>query len=88
MDRNPTIEPRHIRPGAFVRLTRPVPALALNEGNVGVVRAALPGPADAYEVEFHRPGQDVPARALLRGMQVEPQEGPLLTKARPGAFRW
>lgn len=88
MDPHQYFEPRHIRTGAFIRLTQSIPELALNEGDIGVVRGVIPGPADAYDVEFHRINQDVPARALLLAWQIEPQEGPLLTDARVAAFHW
>ena len=88
MDLNLIFEPRHIRNGSLVRLTRSIPELALNEGQVGVVRGVLPGPADAYEVECHRLSHDVPARALLIGTQVEPQDGPIPTEDRVAAFQW
>ena len=85
---NESFQPRHVGTGSYVRLLRPIPELGLNEGYVGVVRGVLPGLADAYEVEFHRPSQDVPARALLLGTHVEAQGRPLLTEARVEAHRW
>lgn len=88
MDTIQIFEPRHIRTGSLVRLTRPIPELALTEGRVGIVRGFLPGPTDAYEVEFHRLGNHVPARTLLLGTQIEPQHGPLLTEDRVAAFQW
>ena len=66
-------EPRQVRDGSLVRLLRAIPELALKEGQVGVVRGVVPGPNYAYEVEFHRLSQDVPARTLLLGTQIEPQ---------------
>ena len=88
MQPSETFAPRRIRLDSFVRLVQPLPESGLRPGHVGVVRALLPGLADAFEVEFHRVGQDVPSRALLLTTQIELQEGPLLTDGRVTAFQW
>ena len=67
----------------FVRLVQNVPHLALNRGEVGVVRSIWFAPAAAYEVEFHQIGHDYQTRALLRADQVEVADGPLLGGMEP-----
>jgi hypothetical protein len=69
-----------IRSGTYARLLEEIPELALHAGDLGVVRAAIPGLVDAYEVEFHRLGHNTPLRALLLDRQIEPVNGPLITK--------
>src|ERR1700722_2300823 len=49
----------------FVRLTCDIPELALNRGQVGVVRGRRPTPDMVYEVEFHRIGHDYQTWAWL-----------------------
>jgi hypothetical protein len=71
---------RCIRGGKFARLLQEIPELALHAGDLGVVRAVLPGTADTYEVEFHRIGHNTPLRALLLDRQIEPVLGPLITE--------
>lgn len=66
----------------FVRLTQDIPELALNRGEVGVVRSTWFAPTVAYEVEFHPVGLDHQTRALLLAEQVQVAEGPLLASAR------
>ncbi len=61
----------------FVRLTTDIPELALNRGEIGVVRSTWFAPSVAYEVEFHQIGHDYQTRALLLPDQVEVEEGPL-----------
>lgn len=61
----------------FVRLTRDIPELCLNCGEVGVVRSTWFSPSVAYEVEFHQIGHDVQTRALLMAEQLQVEEGPL-----------
>ena len=63
----------------YVRLTQDIPELALNRGQVGVVRSEWFAPSVAYEVEFHKIGHDYQTRALLQAQQVEVEEGPLLS---------
>jgi hypothetical protein len=58
----------------FVRLTRDIPELALNRGEVGVVRSTWFAPSVAYEVEFHQAGLDHATRALLLAEQVQVEE--------------
>ena len=58
----------------FVRLTQDIPELALQRGDVGVVRSTWFAPSVAYEVEFHPPGLDHATRALLLAEQVQVQE--------------
>ena len=65
----------------FVRLTQDIPELALNRGTVGVVRSTWFAPSVAYEVEFHKIGNDYQTRALLMPEQLEVQEGSLLVGA-------
>jgi hypothetical protein len=52
----------------IVRLTQDIPELALNRGEVGVVRSTWFSPSVAYEVEFHQIGNDCHTRALLMPM--------------------
>jgi hypothetical protein len=61
----------------FVRLMTDIPELALNRGEIGVVRSTWFAPSVAYEVEFHQVGHDYQTRALLQPEQVEVDEGPL-----------
>jgi len=61
----------------YVRLTQDIPELALNRGQVGVVRSTWFHPAIAYEVEFHMVGMSSQTRALLLGDQVAVEEGSL-----------
>jgi hypothetical protein len=65
----------------YVRLTTDIPELALNRGEIGVVRSTWFAPSVAYEVEFHQIGHDYQTRVLLQAEQVEVQEGPLLDVA-------
>jgi hypothetical protein len=65
----------------FVRLTQDIPELALNRGQVGVVRSTWFAPSMAYEVEFHKIGNDYQTRALLMPEQVEVEEGSLFAPA-------
>ncbi len=62
----------------FVRLTQDIPELALQRGEVGVVRSTWFAPSMAYEVEFHPVGLDHQTRALLLAEQVEVEDGALL----------
>ncbi|HEX4055244.1 MAG TPA: DUF4926 domain-containing protein [Tepidisphaeraceae bacterium] len=61
----------------FVRLMTDIPELALNRGEIGVVRSTWFAPSVAYEVEFHQIGHDYQTRALLLPDQVEVEEGSL-----------
>lgn len=65
----------------FVRLTQDIPELALNRGQVGVVRSTWFSPSVAYEVEFHKIGHDCQTRALLMPEQVAVEEGSLFAPA-------
>ena len=65
----------------FVRLTQDIPELSLNRGQVGVVRSTWFAPSVAYEVEFHRIGNDYQTRALLMPEQVALEEGSLFSQA-------
>ena len=69
---------------AIVRLTRDVPTLWLNRGEVGVVRSTWLSPANYYEVEFRKPGQ-CPIRALLGGELLELVEPRRSVTARQGS---
>lgn len=62
----------------YVRLTSDIPELALNRGQVGVVRSLWFSPSVAYEVEFHPVGLDGQTRALLLCDQIMLQDGPML----------
>ena len=66
----------------FVRLTQDIPELSLNRGTVGVVRSTWFAPSVAYEVEFHKVGNDYQCRALLMPEQVEVEDGSLWATAR------
>ena len=61
----------------YVRLVQDIPELALNRGQVGVVRSTWFHPTVAYEVEFHLVGMSSQTRALLLGDQVAVEEGSL-----------
>ncbi|HEV2294391.1 MAG TPA: DUF4926 domain-containing protein [Tepidisphaeraceae bacterium] len=62
----------------FVRLTQDIPELALQRGEIGVVRSTWFAPSLAYEVEFHPVGlQYGETRALLLAEQVQVEDGPL-----------
>ena len=65
----------------FVRLTQDSPELALNKGEVGVVRSTWFAPSVAYEVEFHQIGHDYQTRCLLGEEQVQVEDGPLADTA-------
>ena len=58
----------------FVRLMSDIPELALQRGEVGVVRSTWFAPSVAYEVEFHPCGIDSETRALLMAEQLEVEE--------------
>ncbi len=58
----------------IVRLTQDIPELALNRGEVGVVRSTWFSPSVAYEVEFHQIGHDCQTRALLMEEQVQVED--------------
>lgn len=58
----------------FVRLTQDIPELFLSRGELGVVRSTWFAPSVAYEVEFHKIGNDYQTRALLMEQQVEVEE--------------
>jgi hypothetical protein len=75
------MRPPHI--DDFVRLTADIPELALNRGEVGVVRSTWFAPSVAYEVEFHQIGHDYQTRALLLPEQVEVEEGSLFKEKAP-----
>lgn len=61
----------------FVRLIKDIPELALQRGEIGVVRSTWFAPSMAYEVEFHPIGLSGETRALLLAEQVEVEDGPL-----------
>ncbi len=65
----------------FVRLTQDIPELALQRGEVGVVRSTWFAPSMAYEVEFHPLGLNGETRALLLAEQVQVEEGSLFRDA-------
>ena len=62
----------------YVRLTQDIPELSLVRGEIGVIRSTWFAPTVAYEVEFHRIGNDYQTRALLVEEQVELDDGPRL----------
>ena len=66
----------------YIRLTQDIPELGLSRGEVGVVRSTWFAPTTAYEVEFHKIGNDYQTRALLLAEQVQVEEGSLF---RPSA---
>ncbi len=55
----------------FVRLTRDIPELSLNCGEVGVVRSTWFSPSVAYEVEFHQIGHDYQTLRFVAGGAVD-----------------
>ena len=59
------------------RLTHDIPELALNRGEVGVVRSTWFAPSVAYEVEFHQVGHEYQTRASLQPEQLQVEEGSL-----------
>ena len=65
----------------FVRLTQDIPELFLSRGELGVVRSTWFAPSVAYEVEFHKIGNDYQTRALLMEQQVEVDEESLAEHA-------
>ena len=65
----------------YVRLTRAIPELSLQCGEVGVVRSTWFAPALAYEVEFHQLGLDHQTRALVLAEQLEVEDGSLFEKS-------
>lgn len=67
----------------FVRLTQDVPELALNKGEVGVVRSTWFAPAVTYEVEFHQIGHDYQTRCLLKAEQLVIEEGSIARSSAP-----
>lgn len=54
----------------YVRLTQDIPELALNRGQLGLVRTTWMAPVMAYEVEFQSVGLTPQTRALLLDEQV------------------
>jgi hypothetical protein len=64
----------------FVRLTRDIPELSLQRGEIGVVRSTWFAPSMAYEVEFHPVGLDHQTRALVLAEQLQVEDGSLLDK--------
>ena len=69
----------------FVRLTQDIPELALQRGEIGVVRSTWFAPSMAYEVEFHPVGMNCVTRALLRAEQCEVEDGPLFKLDEPAS---
>jgi hypothetical protein len=63
----------------FVRVTVDVPQQSVNKGEVGVVRSVWFAPAVAYEVEFHKIGNDYQTRCLLSAEQLMVEEGAIGT---------
>ena len=61
----------------YVRLIADIPELALQRGEIGVVRSTWFAPSVAYEVEFHQIGHDYETRALLLPEQLEIEDGPI-----------
>jgi hypothetical protein len=60
-----------------VRLTKDIPELALNRGELGIVRSTWFAPSVAYEVEFRAKDAEFQTRALLLAEQVEVEESEL-----------
>lgn len=56
---------------APVRLTRGVPTLWLDRGDVGVIRSVWNFSNVYYEVEVRKPGEPFAVRALLSADQIE-----------------
>ncbi len=71
----------------FVRLTQDIPELALQRGEVGVVRSTWFAPSMAYEVEFHPVGLAGETRALLLADQVQVEDYSPADLPRPVASR-
>ena len=65
-----------------VRLMRAIPTLWLSCGEVGVVRSVWLSSPEFYEVEFHKPGDRFPVRALVRAQDLEVIEAAPLAGAR------
>jgi len=72
---------RRPRVDDVVRLTQDIPELALNRGELGVVRSTWFAPSVAYEVEFQLIGNDYQTRALLLENQVEVDDHPIMAGA-------
>lgn len=66
----------------FVRLTRDIPELSLQAGQVGVIRSEWFAPETAYEVEFLPVGFSMETRALLLADQLQVEEGSLFVEER------
>ena len=58
-------------PNDRVRLTRPIPTLWLDRGEVGSIRSVWSSSPGFYEVEFHKAGESCAIRALVEADQVE-----------------
>jgi hypothetical protein len=54
-----------------VRLNQDIPELALQRGQVGVIRSTWFAPTVAYEVEFDKPGDSTRALLLERQVTIE-----------------
>ena len=54
-----------------VRLTRPIPTLWLDRGDVGAIRSVWSSSPGFYEVEFRRVGESCTVRALVEADHLE-----------------
>jgi hypothetical protein len=58
-------------PNDQVRLTRPIPTLWLQRGDVGSIRSVWSSSPGFYEVEFRKAGESCAVRALVEADQLE-----------------
>jgi hypothetical protein len=58
-------------PNDRIRLTRPIPTLWLQRGDVGSIRSVWSAPPGFYEVEFVKAGESCAVRALVEADQME-----------------
>jgi hypothetical protein len=54
-----------------VRLTRSIPTLWLQRGDIGSIRSVWAAPPGFYEVEFVKAGESCAVRALVEANQLE-----------------
>jgi len=57
-----------------VRLTRSIPTLWLDRGEVGSIRSVWSSSPRCYEVEFRKTGESCAVRALVEADQLEVNE--------------
>ena len=63
---------RRIDVNDVVRVRHAVPQVGLRSGETGVVQCRWFAPEEAFEIEFHAGGIDLPLRVILYEDDVEP----------------